>query len=397
MEFEKIEDRLILIHHISDNINYDWVRDKLEKSGVVVLKKSLSFLLSDRYPIEYEKEPYDEYFPPSAFVLGKLIDDYYRISRSVVGTTNNFFFHKDIDFKSKYFIAETNLSVLRQIDGLVKEDIYIGGTAEKSVSLEIFDKMIDEFPTTYEKKMYAKARVSSIIKNYFETTKDSELKFQKYLNTKTSKTGKKLQKIFQDYELQKFQTIQKKLNEMLKSENEYSEDQWQNEILEIILFLYPKYIFSFKSVYVKADKTKRRFLDYMLVDSNGNIDVIEIKKPFENAIMTHSLYRGNYTPHKDLTGTIMQLEKYIYHLNRYGSTGERNLTNKYKDQLPEGLEIKIINPKGIIIMGRDINLNAEQRNDFEIVRRKYKNVVDIITYDDLLRRLNYTIEQIQRL
>ncbi|WP_407498460.1 Shedu immune nuclease family protein [Elizabethkingia anophelis] len=308
-----------------------------------------------------------------------------------------FFFHKDIDFKSEYFIAETKLSVLKQIDELVMENIYIGGKEEKSMPLESFIKMIDEFPTTYEKKMYAEARVSSIIKNYFETTKDSELKFQKYLNTKTSKTGKKLQKIFQDYELQKFQTIQKKLNEMLKSENEYSEDQWQNEILEIILFLYPKYIFSFKSVYVKADKNRRRFLDYMLVDSNGNIDVIEIKKPFENAIMTHSLYRGNYTPHKDLTGTIMQLEKYIYHLSRYGSTGERNLTSKYKDQLPEGLEIKIINPKGIIIMGRDINLNAEQRNDFEIVRRKYKNVVDIITYDDLLRRLNYTIEQIQRL
>src|SRR5690606_34305429 len=124
---------------------------------------------------------------------------------------------------------ETKISVLKQIDELVKENIYIGGEAKSNIPIEAFIKMIDEFPTTYEKKLYAEARVSSIIKSYFDTTLDSELKFQNYLNKKSSKQGKKLMRLFQEYELQKFRTIQEKLRGMLESENGYSEDQWQNE------------------------------------------------------------------------------------------------------------------------------------------------------------------------
>jgi hypothetical protein len=60
---------------------------------------------------------------------------------------------------------------------------------------------------------------------------------------------------------------------------------------------------------------------------------------------------------------------------------------KYEAQLPDGLEIKIVNPKGFLILGRDWNLTDEQKSDFEVIRRKYRNVVDIITYDDLVRRL----------
>ena len=44
-------------------------------------------------------------------------------------------------------------------------------------------------------------------------------------------------------------------------------------------------------------------------------------------------------------------------------------------------------------MGRDNNLSAAQRHDFEVIKRKYKNVVDIITYDDLIRRLETVVKQ----
>lgn len=402
MEFKIVDKTLIFIYHYSDYISIDWVKKSLQEKDQVSFKQTLHFTSEDVYEMEFEDDEleydeFDEPFPPVAFLFAELKDDYYQIKRHIIRTKNNFFFHKDIDIQPEHLIAETKISILKQIDELVKEDIYIGGGAESNIPFEAFLKMIDEFPTTYEKKLYAEARVSSIIKSYFDTTLDSELKFQNYLNKKSSKQGKKLMKLFQEYELQKFRTIQEKLRGMLESENGYSEDQWQNEILEIVLLLYPKYICSFKTVYIKINEQKRRFLDFMLVDSNGNIDVIEIKKPFENAIMTHSVYRGNYTPHKDLVGTIMQLEKYLFHLNRYGEAGEKKLTEKYKDKLPEGLKIKITNPKGFVIIGRETNLSSEQKSDFEIVKRKYKNVIDIITYDDLLQRLDFTIEQIQKM
>ncbi len=44
-------------------------------------------------------------------------------------------------------------------------------------------------------------------------------------------------------------------------------------------------------------------------------------------------------------------------------------------------------------MGRENNLTNEQLGDFEIIKRKYKNVIDIITYDELIKRIEQLIEK----
>lgn len=106
-------------------------------------------------------------------------------------------------------------------------------------------------------------------------------------------------------------------------------------------------------------------------------------------------YRDNHIPLRELSGTVMQLEKYIYFLNRCGKRGEKLLTEKYKDQLPKDFSIHITNPKGFIIMGREEGLSPAQKHDFEVVKRKYRNVIDILSYDDLLQRLKFTIRQIK--
>ena len=79
------------------------------------------------------------------------------------------------------------------------------------------------------------------------------------------------------------------------------------------------YIFVFDEVKIKDTYSgKDRKLDYMLVDSAGNTDIIEIKKPFSKAIVSQSLYRDNHIPIRDLSGTVMQIEKYIFYLNKWG-------------------------------------------------------------------------------
>jgi glycerol-3-phosphate responsive antiterminator len=92
----------------------------------------------------------------------------------------------------------------------------------------------------------------------------------------------------------------------------------------------------------------------------------------------------------------MQIEKYIYYLNKWGKKGEESLTHKYRDKLPNNFSIKITNPNGIIVMGRDNNISKAQKDDFEVIKRKYKNIMDIITYDDLISRLRFTIDQYQK-
>lgn len=406
VNFEVIEDRIIFTYNYSDYINTDWVRKGLREDGYIYYKSTFYFTKEDLYneeSLEVKKfDPatmsmLDAEIEPISFVFAEKMGEYFKVKKNVLSDKSDIYFHKDIDLILEYFVAETKISLFKQILSLINEDIYIGGTNVNSMPFNSFEELIKRFPTTYEKNLYAEARITSIIKNYFDTTIDSEKKFQNYLNKKKSKKGDDLTKLFQEYEIQKYTTILEKLEVMLSSENSYSENQWQNEILDIILLLYPKYILSFTSVHISVDAKKRKFLDFMLVDSNGNIDVIEIKKPFENSIMSNNFYRNNYIPHKDLTGTVMQLEKYIYHLNRWGMAGEKKLNAKYSDKLPEGLSIKITNPKGFIISGRENNLSPEQKSDFEVVKRKYKNVIDIITYDDLLQRLRFTIEQIKKI
>lgn len=89
----------------------------------------------------------------------------------------------------------------------------------------------------------------------------------------------------------------------------------------------------------------------------------------------------------------MQVEKYLFYLNKWSRKGENELNKKYKDKLPNDLEIKITNPSGMIIMGRENNLTKEQLWDFEIIKRQYKNVIDILTYDELIGRLKQIINK----
>jgi len=129
----------------------------------------------------------------------------------------------------------------------------------------------------------------------------------------------------------------------------------------------------------------------------GNLDIIEIKIPFEKSIVSKSKYRDNHIPSRDLSGAIMQIEKYIFYLNKIGKNGEVELNKRYKSELPDDLEIKIVNPNAIIIMGRDNQLDRSQLNDFEIIKRKYKNVIDIFTYDELIRRMEILIKQLKKI
>ncbi|MDT0687677.1 Shedu immune nuclease family protein [Autumnicola psychrophila] len=403
-EFEKVGNQIIFIYHYGENVPPNWMRDRLKQDDELTYKSTFNFKTHHLYgddKVRFEQDDYDllvELYGPDetySFVFAELAGEYYKILEGVITKKISVFFHKSISLVPDYFYAENNLSIFAQIEQLVNEDIYIGGNHSVSIPKDEFDNLVNNFPNSYEKGLYAKSRISSILRNYFDSTSDEEFKFKRYLRKKPSKKGKNLIKKFQEYETTKFQFLLSKLESMLNDVNAYNEDTWQNEILQIILLLYPKYILSFKSVFVKADIGKRKFLDFMLVDSNGHIDIIEIKQPFEDSIMTKGVYRDNFIPKRELSGTVMQLEKYIFYLNRWGEKGEKLITQKLKDKLPLNLEIKIINPKGFIIMGRDNNLSAQQKSDFEVIKRKYNNVIDIITYDDLLQRLKSTIYQFQ--
>jgi hypothetical protein len=187
---------------------------------------------------------------------------------------------------------------------------------------------------------------------------------------------------------------------MLCHIDEYTEKQWQGLIVDFILLIFPKYIAVIENVkildyYSTPDDVTNRFIDLALVDVNGNIDIIEIKKPFDSCILYKTPYRDNYCPKKELSGSVMQIEKYLFHLGKEGPAGEKRIQLEQVSRIPTGIELKITNPKGMIILGRDIDFENEQRFDFEIIKRQYSNIIDIMTYDDLLQRLKTIMQKFE--
>lgn len=396
----KQEENLLIAIYTTKQEDINWLFERLEDGGSYTFQKTFNFGEKDLVSPIPEKDINHIFFSdvkPVEFVFAKLEKNYFKVTPGVLMKRHDVYLSKDLEFTSEIFVAESDISIFSKIDKLIEEDIYVGGNHESAIAESEFIQLINDFPSAYEKKLYADAKISDLLKEYFATNKDVDLKFRKYLNKKQTIKGTDLEKTFKEVEIFKYQTISDKLHIMLSSEANYSEKQWQKEILQIILFLYPKYIAVFENVPLKADEIKEKFLDFLLVDTNGNTDIIEIKKPFESSIVTKGLYRDNHIPLRELSGTIMQIEKYVYYLNRWSLKGEKILTEKYKSDLPEKFEIKITNPGALIIMGRENNLSVDQKRDFEVVKRKYKNVIDIITYDNLFSRLKFTIEQMKKI
>jgi hypothetical protein len=390
--FRKV-DTLLLLEYLSDHSD-PWAHIKLQNEEGITLKNTFFFSKKDLYQPEEHDLSESEYDEPLTFKFAQLLNDYYKIDKENLGIDFPLFIHKDISIDSKYFTAISNISVFKKINEVIKDDMYIGGNHSSSLPFSEFKNILKNFPNTYEIKKYINARLSSVLRNYFDSVDDHEQKYNNYMNKKPSKKVSNLSDIFKQNELTKYLIILEKLEEMIKNENAYTEKQWQHEILQIILLLYPKYIRAFTEAPVKDTyRNKNRSLDFLLVDSTGNVDIAEIKRPFDKCIVTKNTYRDNHIPLRELSGTVMQIEKYIYHLTKWGKRGEDILTNKYKDKLPDGFKIKITNPSAIIIMGREIGLSSNQQEDFEVIKRKYKNIIDIITYDDLIKRLKFTVEQ----
>ena len=128
------------------------------------------------------------------------------------------------------------------------------------------------------------------------------------------------------------------------------------------------------------------------MDANGFVDILEIKKA---DIRMLTQYRNNYVATREISGAIQQIEKYIFCLNSSDKAKE-DVSKKLTEFLPAGVEVKIVNPQGVLLAGRSNEFTDEQKKDFELIKRQYKHVADIMTYDDLAQRLRNIIASIEK-
>jgi len=394
------QDRLILLYG-SDLRSFDWLDDKLMADGVATLSKVFTVRSADLLDLDGSENE-----DVRRFVIGDVTNEYYIVRADVLGIKHDLYLTTSHPVDRKTFVAERNISIFRRIDRLIDEQIVVGGPRERAIPLDEFERLLRTFPTSTELSRYADARVTRILREYLDTMSDAERRLVDYIDRReraaagrTGGTRGRLP-VANELELAKFIYVRDRLVEMLEDVDGYSEPLWRESVADLLLLIYPQYVAVLQEVHVKEEYSKQskptdRYVDIALVDARGCLDIIEIKKPFDHSLMSKSRYRDNYVPNKELSGSIMQAEKYLFYLSKSGPRGEKAINDKYAKFLPDGLKVKIANPRAIILSGRDKNLTVQQLFDFEFARRKYANVMDIVSYDDLLRRLENVIASLE--
>ncbi|XEG69231.1 DUF4263 domain-containing protein [Edwardsiella tarda] len=397
----------VVFKYEPETVDRSWVWNELQSNSIVKISRVFYFKINDLInPPLNNNDDFDDYV--YEFQFGTFSGNYVIIPGYILNINNELHISKEISLNKGVFSAERNISIFGHISRLLDHSnpIFIGGNAYGAIPSNIFRELLAKFPKTNEINKYADARVHTILAQYLDGMKDARGRYETYLNKVDSKKMDVLDlSAISRLEIEKYTLIRDVIKNALKTKHHWSEAQWQNLMVQFLLLLFPKYILVIENItihdyYSNPGKKKDRYIDIGLVDSNGNLDIIEVKKPFDDKILRKTKYRGNSIPTSELSGGIMQAEKYLFHLSKWGAKGEAILTRKYAERLPSGMSIHISYPKAIIIAGRDqigdANMTTDQKLDFEIIKRKYANMMDIITYDDLLRRLDRTISALTK-
>lgn len=403
VEFEVFNDEFCLVYRPRDDPT--WVHERFAR-GEELLVKGTFHLTSldliedcveeadhterDDDDIEWEEDP------RLVFAIATAEGEYFRFKSEILGFETPVLLHRDAQPDWKWFSAERKVSILGVMQSLGLDRIVIGGPDPDAIPIGEYERLLNQFPTPHELRRYVQARVGTVVRQYTEPAVDAEALLNAYVDKRTVTSIPNLEDAFRQFDVAKYGFALDRLQAMLGNEAGTSEAQWQLEIVEIIQLLNPKYIKAFTEVRLwDADASTWRRIDILLVDASGNVDVIEIKKPMGKPIMLPARYRDHHLPMRDLVGAMGQVTHYLRHLNRWGLDGENVLTKQLSADLPTGFRIRIINPQGIVIMGRCNTLSETQKREFEVLRRDSKGIVDIITYDDLLARIQAVLNQLR--
>jgi len=384
-----------LTHRLTDKIlykdNYNKLRSHYSKKSTVgydftkIVKEDSDFIIG--------------------FVIGELNDEYYKIDSRVLNINFNLFFHKDIKkFEIKHFVAQQNISIFSHLGNVFKgKNLYISDNdqdnSQEFLPFEAFENLIKQFPNTTEVRKYRHSRIRNLLREYFDIPHNFEEDYHKYIKKKEhrliSTLGQQNYQTIASNEAEKYKYLYEEFSQLLSNcsttERNLQDFLYENGILKL---LFPKYVYVIQEPQIKGLNTKKfketkidKYPDFLCIDADGHIDVIELKDSKKD-LLRKTLYRNNYVPSGELSSSIVQIEHYIYQLCTKLKENEEFLNEKHAKTITQiGIEkIKIVNPRGVLIIGRDYEKN-EQKIDLEIVKRHYKNISDIITYDDLLRRL----------
>lgn len=389
IQFIKEEDALYVNYEPSgEETAINQIKSRISAEGSCQIKYTFNIKSTDIVDFDQDTDSL-------LFKIGeKNAEGYYLLNKNIFSIDFNIYISEECNIDKSFFLTKRMTSVFKIINEIGDiPEMYVGGAHTECITEEEYINIIKSFPTDHEHRFYDKNRVYEVFSRYFKTKKNFHSAFEKYIEQKQLDPSSLTETDFDDFNLERYKFLLQKLKNMLANQETYSEHNWQIEILKILPVLFPKYIIVKREANVyDFDNNTTRHIDFILGDYDGILDLIEIKKPSNDIqlLRTHA-YRDNYIPSRELSGAIMQAEKYIYYLTKNGANAEILINEQFSSELPDNYKFHIINPRSIIIMGRTNSFNSFQKNDFEVIKRKYKNMIDIISYDDLIQRFETSI------
>jgi hypothetical protein len=160
--------------------------------------------------------------------------------------------------------------------------------------------------------------------------------------------------------------------------NQHAESWWQNYIQSRILIIQQGYIRPIEKMNIAIGNTK--YPDFALVTYDNYLDILEIKKP-DTPILRADNSRGNYHWDVEISRAVIQVENYLEQITNNAAPVRTFIKDKYD------LELRVVRPRGFILAGHSSEfVSQKHRDDFRLLSHGLKNVM-VITYDELLVRL----------
>lgn len=170
------------------------------------------------------------------------------------------------------------------------------------------------------------------------------------------------------------------------------ESEWQKFFDEYITLFDSRYVRKLNYKNIATGLTK--YPDLVLVDIYGYLDFYELKKSGTSLIKYDKSHKSWYWS-KEVTMVIAQVSDYLQKAKENALSYAQTIKQETETESEKGLDVNIINPKAIIVIGNTQQLNTnKKKNQFKNLRESLKDI-EFILYDELLERMKNLLDTIK--
>lgn len=170
------------------------------------------------------------------------------------------------------------------------------------------------------------------------------------------------------------------------------ESKWQKFFDEYITLFDSRYVRKINYKNIATGLTK--YPDLVLVDIYGYVDFYELKKSNTTLIQYDKSHKSWYWS-RDVAMVIAQVSDYLQKAKENALSYTKSIKDETETEGEKGLDVNIINPRAIIVIGHTSQLNTDKkRNQFKNLRESLKDI-EFILYDELLERMKNLLDTIK--